>query len=385
MGRPHPRNFRPRLGLRRFQRRDHAFFRIHAKQNALRCHREAPRDPWPRPRIDRSQTAWQKNVNKSRITHLSSLLLFGITFVACTPPAPAPAPRPTFVPPVPEPQVRLSFPPRPADALEGQAFLESLADANENQVQQAALQELMRGNIPDSLRQLSRIGFDASTRSGQKKKVTIWVTWDYLSIGSEANSVRMALSPLTAQLVADQVGALLPTPKIVDVLYYNAETKLPPRPIAPSAWMVRPAEFFRHDKTIDEQLSPLATETRSWPPLLIAGHKKDIVLSNVLEEKSHRLAIYGWHTVEGKPIQPLSTYHGDWYADYSHGTRLIAKKMLIDGHVQEVEAVLMDEELAPLLSDEGPLVHTRYRTEDGPGRMHWWPKLPEESEESAKR
>ncbi len=320
-------------------------------------------------------------MNKPRIFDLYSLLFFGATSLACTPPSPAP--RPTIVQPAPEIQIRLSFPPRPEDAPDGESFITSLANADENRVQQAALRELTRGNIPDSLRQLSRIDFYSPTRSGLQKKVTIWATWDYLSIGSDINSVRMALSPITAQLVADHVGALLPTPKLVDILYQHAQTQLPPRPITPSAWMVRPIEFLRHDATIDEQLSSPTNSTLSLR--LIAGHKKDIVLSNVLEEKPHRLAIYGWHTVEGKPIQPLSTYHGDWYADYSHGTRLIAKKMLIDGNVHEMETVLKDEELAPLLSDEGPLVHTRYRTEDGPGRLHWWPKLPEESVEQAKR
>lgn len=273
-------------------------------------------------------------------------------------------------------QERLSFPPRPTDALDGKSFIESLASADENQVQEAALQELLRGNLPESLRELVRIDFNASTRAGQTKKVSIWAIRDYLSIGSEADSVRIALSPLSAQLVADHAGALLPTPKIVDVLYQHADLKLPPRPITPSAWMVRPIEFLRHDKTIDDQISAGTNEAHSF----IAGHKKDIVLSNVLEEKPHRLAIYGWHTSEGKPIQPLSTYHGDWYSDYSHGTRLIGKQMLIDGVAYDVEAVLKDEELAPLLSDEGPLQHTRYRTEDGPGRKQWWPKLPDESD-----
>lgn len=307
--------------------------------------------------------------------HFSSLFC-AVASIACV--AHPAAPNPRFVPRAPDVAMRLPFPPRPADAPEGEAFLVSLAQADENQVQQAALQELLRGNVPESLRNLSRIGFDASTRSGLKKKVTIWVTWDYVSIGSDANSVRIPLTPISAQLLADHVGAVLPTRKIVDILYQYASVKLPPHPFPPSPWMVRPVEFLKHDKTIDEELSSATTEARLWPPLLLAGHKKDIVLSNVLEEKPHRLAIYGWHKLDGKPIQSVSTYHGDWYADYSHGTRLIAKTMRIDEQIADMDVVLKDDELAPLLSDEGPLLHTRYRTEDGPGRLKWWPKLPEE-------
>lgn len=323
------------------------------------CHREASR------------------MNRSLFALHFSSLFFAVASIACVS-HPA-APNPTIVPPASDVPVLLPFPPRPADALDGDAFLASLAQADENQVQQASLHELLRGNVPESLRRLSRIAFEASTRSGLKKKVTIWVTWDYVSIGSDANSIRIPLTPISAQLLADQMGALLPTRKIVDILYQYASLKLSPHPFPPGPWMVRPAEFLRHDKTIDEELSAAANEARSWPPLLLAGHKKDIVLSNVLEERRHRLAIYGWHTLEGKPIQSVSTYHGDWYADYSHGTRLIAKTMRIDQHIADVDVVLKDDELASLLSDEGPLLHTRYRTEDGPGRLKWWPKLPEES------
>jgi hypothetical protein len=66
---------------------------------------------------------------------------------------------------------------------------------------------------------------------------------------------------------------------------------------------------------------------------LISGIKKDVVLSNkVLEhQKSNRVAIYGWHTLDGKPIQPVYAGHVNWYVDYSHGIRLIAKKVKMDG------------------------------------------------------
>ena len=46
--------------------------------------------------------------------------------------------------------------------------------------------------------------------------------------------------------------------------------------------------------------------------------------------KQHRVAIYGWHTLDGKPIQPVYAGHVNWYVDYSHGIRLIAKKVKID-------------------------------------------------------
>ncbi len=39
---------------------------------------------------------------------------------------------------------------------------------------------------------------------------------------------------------------------------------------------------------------------------LIAGHKKDVVITNRLLTMPKRVAIYGWHRPNGSPIQPLA-------------------------------------------------------------------------------
>jgi len=66
---------------------------------------------------------------------------------------------------------------------------------------------------------------------------------------------------------------------------------------------------------------------------LIAGIKKDIVLSNKVadNERPNRVAIYGWHKLDGKPIQPVYAGHVNWYVDYSHGIRLISRKVKVNG------------------------------------------------------
>ena len=56
-----------------------------------------------------------------------------------------------------------------------------------------------------------------------------------------------------------------------------------------------------------------------YPGELRAGHKKDVVITNLLSERPKRVAIYGWHFPSSEPIQPLTTVHVDWYVDYSHG------------------------------------------------------------------
>ena len=88
---------------------------------------------------------------------------------------------------------------------------------------------------------------------------------------------------------------------------------------------------------------------------LLAGQKKDLVISNKLELTPGRVAIYGWHLGSGHPIQSLSLWHGARYADYSHGVRLVADVAYVDGTPRSIFAVLEDPQLAGVLNDEGPV------------------------------
>ena len=67
------------------------------------------------------------------------------------------------------------------------------------------------------------------------------------------------------------------------------------------------------------------------------------------------MAIYGWHYPDGRPIQPLYVGHWDRYVDYSHGVRLLAGAMIVDGRTRKVSDVLKDERLCGLVSNEGPI------------------------------
>ena len=92
------------------------------------------------------------------------------------------------------------------------------------------------------------------------------------------------------------------------------------------------------------------------------------MLTNLLASNPGRIAIYGWHRLNGSPIQPLSTVHGACYADYSHGIRLVSETALVDGKATSVYDMLQDPVLARVLSDEGPIPHVREliaRTEGG--------------------
>jgi len=162
------------------------------------------------------------------------------------------------------------------------------------------------------------------------------VTTDYL--GCPASAV-------SAQQLADAYGALLPTPRMVDAIWAAASVKLAPQPIPGGTAMPAAQAAAQHEAMIKGQLAG-----RSG---LIAGNKKDIVLSAKLVPG--KVAIYGWHQLTGKPIQPLYLGHSSSYADYSHGVRLVASTMVVDGVERRVADVLADPALAALVSHEGPV------------------------------
>ncbi|MCX6129463.1 MAG: hypothetical protein NTX25_10430 [Proteobacteria bacterium] len=261
-----------------------------------------------------------------------------------------------------------SIPSRSASALSGTDFARRLRHYDETGREQFILRELRRGNLPDFLRQPKAIRYPATTRSGKFVTITLWVLPDYLAVGENRDFVRVPMNPITAQYVADSFGYSLPTTRIVDEIYRAAPIHLAPKPFKPSKSMVSVVEFVKHDLTIRQQLN------FKVPSKLLAGHKKDVVISNLLNDRPNKLAIYGWHQLNGVAIQPLSTVHGNWYADYSHGIRLISNTVQIDNQYLALANVLQNPELAPVVSYEGALSRIRYRTYDAKIPKTWWPR-----------
>ncbi len=247
----------------------------------------------------------------------------------------------------PAPNPTLSLPPRPADAPTGSQFTRLIERLSRDDREAAVLKEITRGNTPNFLRSLAAIDVVATDSQGKKHTAKYFVTPDYLAIGSDDDFFRIPMTPKTAQAIATAAGASLITTKISDDIFRRADIKLEPRPLTKDREAA--ATFFEHHKLIEDQ--------RGNKPLgqLIAGIKKDVVLTNRLAERPHRVAIYGWHQADGQPIQPLYAGHVDWYVDYSHGIRLMSQRMIVDGRPMEVGDVLKDKELSPLVSNEGPI------------------------------
>jgi hypothetical protein len=251
----------------------------------------------------------------------------------------------------------LSLPPRPTDAPSGTAFAQSIATLEPAEREQKIIEQVTNGNVPEFLRKLSPINLEIA-HDGKTNSTTYYVTPDYLAVGSDDDYFLTPLSPIAAQKIADALHCSLPTRKMVDEIYSNAAVKLAPSPIPPSPAMGTVPFFIRHNQTVSEQRR---NELAAHPlGALVAGHKKDVVISNRLTEKSGRVSIYGWHKLDGKPIQPLTIVHKDTYADYSHGIRLVQLSMLVNDETRSIPEVLADPKLCELLSEEGPMLNPRY-------------------------
>ena len=160
------------------------------------------------------------------------------------------------------------------------------------------------------------------------------------------------MNTATAARIAEAFGCSLPTRKMVDDIHKGAKGKYEPKPMTKDrdSW----ATMFEHHGIIEGQ--------RKGQPLgdLVSGIKKDVVITNRLDEKPNRVAIYGWHKLDGSPIQPLNVSHVDWYIDYSHGVRLVKREAKIDGKPRDLRPAMYSKDTNELFSDEGPIHRPSY-------------------------
>lgn len=227
----------------------------------------------------------------------------------------------------------------------GEQFFKDAMTMQWKQRDSFAVKEILAGNIPRFLLKLIPINVTANdTTTGKVNRAIYYVMPDYLSVGNNNNWARIPLTPIAAQLIADSLQCFLPTRKMVNDIYANAEVKLAPVPM-----------YIHRDSTVTIWQHHLIIEgQRKQQKGLIAGIKKDLVISDLLTRstKTNRVAIYGWHMLNGQPIQPLYTGHVNWYVDYSHGIRLVARKIKVNGKWMDYTKVMEHPSLKKLLTDE---------------------------------
>jgi len=257
---------------------------------------------------------------------------------------------------------RLNIALRKADAEAGSSFMKRIAPMSREEREKEIYKALSAGNLPGFLRNTVTIQGEFADAAGIVHKVQYEVMPDYLSVGSDADFYRIPMNPHTAQRLPNLYGASLITSKLSNHIFSKAAIKLKPFPYTPVGHENESVEkFAEHNAQIEKQKAEAGGKNGQ----LVAGIKKDVILSNRMTEQAGKVVIYGWHKSTGAFIQPVYGGHVDWYVDYSHGIRLVNNQVHIDGRPFLLTEVLSDPVLYKIFSDEeSPMEQTVYIEED---------------------
>src|SRR4030095_339567 len=133
------------------------------------------------------------------------------------------------------PSIELPLPPRIAQMESGTEFARRVSALSRAEREAEIEQAILKGNIPNRLRRFRLVRLPAQGKDG--RAVTIFVSPDYLSVGSDEDWLWVPISPVMAQKIADRLDCVLPTPRMVDAVYHAAKVKLPPRTLPPGPSM----------------------------------------------------------------------------------------------------------------------------------------------------
>jgi hypothetical protein len=255
----------------------------------------------------------------------------------------------------------VDLPVRPTDAKGASEIIEELLRKESGGINRRLIAErdqvfrceVKKGNVPAHSRSWTGI----STSCGQNE-VTFYVSSDYLAIGSDDDLLHINVGADTAQALANELGFVLPTTKMVRIIQSVSNSNL-----SDGAAILIPGKGLRESNTpCAGDRGMVSTRCLQYyeenifgnerePGHLYFGYKKDIV--QVRDQGRHnKVAIFGWQIGSQFPIQPYSTVHEASYSDYSHGLRMVKKVILINGEEVPIERAIHDRRAACLF-DEG--------------------------------
>jgi hypothetical protein len=118
-----------------------------------------------------------------------------------------------------------AIPHRTADAPAGSEFARRIQSLSGPQRDAEVRSEVLSGNVPQFLRHLAPVTV-RNADSAHPVEITVCVLPDYLAVGSDKDFVYVPLGLEAALDIAEQFGFDLPTPKLVDAIYYvNSEKR----------------------------------------------------------------------------------------------------------------------------------------------------------------
>jgi hypothetical protein len=248
-------------------------------------------------------------------------------------------------------------------SLTAHEFLERIAKLTGQAREREILAALLAGHSPPTWNRFVTLtllddGEGGAPPAPGSEPVEIEVLCDYAAVGTDADFVRVPMFPTTAQLACDALDLRLPTARMVRKIWAAAPAKLAPQPWRGTGGMASTKAYAEHDDLIRAQLA--RKYPGHAPGTLVAGHKKDIVLSPQVGDAN--VVIYGWHRVDGEPIQRANGHaHSKHYVDYSHGVRWVRPVVRVGGAPRRYEDVLADPVLGRPLTG-ARLRRTRYPT-----------------------
>lgn len=201
-------------------------------------------------------------------------------------------------------------------------------------------------------------------------KGTIFVGSDVLRIGEDGDYVRVNVTALMAQLIADLKGWILPTTRICDLIWMSAAPRVEPS-LQPYDRESREEQGYSpsmSDTQAMERHSDDVEVRRTGRCGLLENAGKQWVLTNKLIKRPDRGANYGFFSSNApyrsasglKMWQTLGLAHdAKFHADYSQTLRPVRAKMILDGRERLVAEVAADPELWGLVSSEGPIKLSR--------------------------
>jgi hypothetical protein len=249
-----------------------------------------------------------------------------------------------------KPRSFVSIPDRKPGMLGGKAFIASLGNINPDQRDEAIADEIIRGNIPDFMRNPFLVRTTALV-DGKQVGASFLVAPDYLCIGSDDDFITVPMCFRNAHRICAAFDCQLPTRKLVNAIWSDPQScHISPHPMTPGPQMQSTDYLLKEHDSIESEKKLKGLERGKF----FAGHKKDVVISAGYASHPGMEAIYGWHQPNGQPIQPLSFAHNQNYSDYSHGARLISNDVVVDGKRIHFSDLLADQSICELASDEGP-------------------------------
>lgn len=238
-----------------------------------------------------------------------------------------------------------------AEDLTGSAFIAAATPLSAAAREDHILDWIDRGATPASWRELRPV-----TVRGGGHEVTFYAAPDVVTLGTDSDRFRPALTAGLAQRIADRLGMSLPTATMVDAIHAQADVRVPFRGFSGARDSF--ATHVASNAAIEQRLAG-----RSG---LISDHSKDYVVGYPRRRWPEAIAIYGGWDSQGTRVQPPSGgVHYLGYRDYSQRARLIGRTVLVDGQQRQLAEALADPAIAPLLHREGVVTnpsHLRYPT-----------------------